>query len=69
MAVEARETESDFDHYYNATCRLMGEVAGLRSVLAEREAELLELKGPCSCAGCRLHNAHRGPCDIREGEE
>jgi hypothetical protein len=35
-----------------------------RAVLAEREAELLELKGACSTAVCRLHRAHRGPCDI-----
>ncbi len=33
-------------------------------VLADREAELLELKGPCSDPECRLHYAHRGPCDI-----
>jgi len=37
-----------------------------RAVLADRDAELLELKGPCSGPGCRLHCAHRGPCDIRE---
>lgn len=39
----------------------------VKSVLAEREAELLELKGPCSShtQGCPLHYAHRGPCDVR----
>lgn len=38
-------------------------------VLAERERELLESKGPCSGAQgqrCRLHYAHSGPCDTRE---
>lgn len=34
-------------------------------VLAERERELLTLKGPCSSKGCRLHYAHAGPCDIQ----
>ena len=36
-----------------------------RAVLAERERELLELKGPCHTGGCRLHYAHAGPCDIK----
>lgn len=35
-----------------------------QAVLAERERELLDLKGPCSCRDCRLHHAHAGPCDI-----
>ncbi len=39
-------------------------IGATRAVLAERERELLELKGPCS-APCRLHYAHSGPCDIR----
>jgi hypothetical protein len=34
-----------------------------RRVLADREAELLNLKGACRAPGCRLHHAHRGPCD------
>jgi hypothetical protein len=34
-------------------------------VLADRERELLEIKGPCSNSGCRLHYAHSGPCDMR----
>jgi hypothetical protein len=38
------------------------EVAMLRSVLTEREAELLEVKGPCRAQPCPLHYAHRGPC-------
>ena len=42
------------------------EQSALRGVLADREAELLEIKGPCSVARCRLHYAHRGPCDIQE---
>jgi hypothetical protein len=36
-----------------------------KAVLAERERELLELKGPCSNKACRLHHAHSGPCDPR----
>jgi hypothetical protein len=34
--------------------------------LADRERELLEIKGPCWNATCRLHKAHFGPCDVRE---
>jgi len=34
-------------------------------VLADRERELFELKGPCSHAHCGLHYAHSGPCNIR----
>lgn len=46
-------------------------IAVLESVLAVRERELLELKGPCSGGEvgkgpCLLHYAHSGPCDIRE---
>jgi hypothetical protein len=33
-----------------------------KAVLADRERELLDLKGPCSSKGCRLHYAHAGPC-------
>lgn len=33
-------------------------------VLADRERELLELKGACPAPGCRLHHAHGGPCDM-----
>lgn len=36
--------------------------AALRSVLADRERELLDLKGPCSNRACPLHYAHSGPC-------
>lgn len=36
-----------------------------RSILADRERELLNLKGPCRTPGCRLHRAHVGPCDIK----
>jgi hypothetical protein len=36
--------------------------AALRAVLADREKELLDLKGPCST--CTLHYAHSGPCDV-----
>lgn len=41
------------------------QLASALAVLAERERELLELKGPCSTQACRLHYAHAGPCDIR----
>jgi hypothetical protein len=41
-------------------------ISATRAVLADRERELLELKGPCSSAACRLHYAHSGPCDIKE---
>ena len=34
-----------------------------RAVLKDREAELLELMGPCRSRACSLHFAHRGPCD------
>jgi hypothetical protein len=37
----------------------------LRAVLADREAELLIVKGRCRMKGCRLHYAHWGPCDKR----
>ncbi|HEY9263238.1 MAG TPA: hypothetical protein VIQ11_01375 [Mycobacterium sp.] len=40
-----------------------------RAVLAERERELLELKGPCSTTACRLHYAHSGPCNIKRAED
>lgn len=45
-------------------------LAATRAVLAERERELLELKGPCSggeigVGPCRLHYAHSGPCDAK----
>lgn len=39
-------------------------IAALRAVIAARERELLELKGPCSNSGCTLHYAHTGPCDV-----
>ena len=37
-----------------------------KAVLADREKELLTLKGPCSTHFCRLHYAHSGPCDIKK---
>lgn len=40
-------------------------LAATKAVLAERERELLNLKGPCST--CRLHYAHAGPCDVARG--
>lgn len=49
---------------------LVAKLAAAKAVLADRERELLELKGPCSggqvgIGPCRLHHAHSGPCDIR----
>jgi hypothetical protein len=38
----------------------------IRAVLAERERELLELKGPCSNEKCQLHFAHSGPCGEKQ---
>ncbi|MES1975703.1 MAG: hypothetical protein V4472_24870 [Pseudomonadota bacterium] len=38
-------------------------VDSVRRVLADREKELFDLKGPCSNSTCRLHHAHSGPCD------
>lgn len=35
-----------------------------KAVLADREVELLAIKGPCSNGDCRLHYAHSGPCDV-----
>ncbi len=58
--------ETDSDHYFNATRRLTAKLDASRFVCAERERELLELKGPCSSAACRLHYTHSGPCDCRE---
>lgn len=37
----------------------------LRNQLRIREAELLELKGPCTNRLCRFHHAHSGPCDVQ----
>ena len=42
-----------------------GSCCAARAVLRDREAELLDLKGPCRVSTCRLHQAHSGPCDIR----
>lgn len=54
-----------------SAARLLGRAEVLleatRAVLAERERELLELKGPCST--CRLHYAHSGPCAPKEAED
>lgn len=46
--------------------RIAARVKALEAILADREAELLALQGPCSNRSCRLHSAHRGPCDVRE---
>lgn len=71
---------SGFDHWWGGIDRAIqreirsdlakaiekaAKVSATMAVLADRERELLELKGPCSNAACRLHYAHSGPCDIR----
>jgi hypothetical protein len=43
--------------------RLIVKYEATKAVLAYREKELLDLKGPCSNTRCRLHRAHSGPCD------
>jgi hypothetical protein len=43
-------------------------IAGLRAILAERERELLEVKGPCRFKDCSLHYAHYGPCNVKPPE-
>jgi hypothetical protein len=40
-------------------------LATTSAVLAEREKELLAIKGHCSNAKCSLHYAHYGPCNER----
>lgn len=42
-------------------------VRAAKAVLADRERELLAIKGHCGWMACRLHYAHSGPCDTREG--
>lgn len=44
--------------------RVLAQLRADRAVRASRERELLELKGPCSNPGCRLHLAHSGPCEV-----
>ena len=52
---EVKATQTDHTCCYH--------VAAAHAVLADRERELLDLKGPCSNSRCRLHYAHSGPCD------
>lgn len=59
-------SSEDFD-------RLLTRVRALKAVLADRERELLELKGPCTGGevgkgACRLHRDHSGPCDVWRAE-
>lgn len=56
----------DQRHLTGERDRLAAQLAAAKAVLAVRERELLELKGPCSAPGCRLHYTHSGPCDTRE---
>lgn len=34
-----------------------------RRIVRTREAELLEIKGPCSNSECSFYYGHRGPCN------
>lgn len=65
---ETGETEQlvYLDDVREAVKRLEAKLAAARFVCAERERELLAIKGPCSSKseGCVLHYAHAGPCDI-----
>ena len=51
------------------TSALERKLSATKAVLADREAELLRLKGPCTQKprGCVLHYAHSGPCNIQAG--
>ncbi len=62
--------ESDFEAHQAAVLAAngYGKLGPTQFVLAEREAELLKLKGPCRAPKCRLHFAHHGPCDTRRPE-
>jgi hypothetical protein len=44
---------------------LVTQLGSARAILAERERELLELKGPCTLKSCKLHYAHSGPCNVK----
>lgn len=55
LSREPASAEDDLRHKLDVALR----------ILAERERELLELKGPCSNAVCPLHYAHAGPCADR----
>lgn len=37
----------------------------VEQTLADRERELLQLKGPCPVEGCRLHRDHPDMHDVR----
>lgn len=52
----------DRDPKYKLDLEARSEIQALRAVLAVREHELYEIKGPCSNSKCRLHYAHSGPC-------
>lgn len=61
IAIRIHYTSGTFS--YQDMNRANDRIAALESALADRERELLELKGPCSNAKCSLHYAHSGPCD------
>lgn len=44
---------------------LVRRLEATQAILSARERELLEVKGHCSRAECKLHYAHYGPCDIQ----
>ena len=69
LATEVERLRRDlFTVEYSEDARLAtaeAKLAATRAVCAERERELLALKGPCSNRNCSLHFAHAGPCDGR----
>lgn len=52
------------DHDQAADHACCYHVAAAKAVLADRERELLEIKGTCRTEGCPLHYAHSGPCNM-----
>lgn len=52
--------------HVDGMAEVQARIRALTSVLADRERELLQLKGPCSNKQCSLHYAHSGPCDVRK---
>ena len=50
------------------SAKVKGRISSVQSVLAIREQELINIKGPCTTPKCLLHFAHSGPCNIpKEG--
>lgn len=43
---------------------LIARLESTQHVLADRERELLAIRGQCSADACTLHYAHFGPCNM-----